>query len=244
MKEYPNFYENLAEAVKRLEGTVVKYGNDFYYVLCITDHKNDGIFRIYLDDLKDLWLRKAGDIPYGGHVPNRGKAMDDYIVANPNCGIIRKQLNSPLFNKFRPFPIGMINCDGQAIYVERSPVRHTQQGLTSQMLVGRQVTITNNERSYNIDIYSAGLYQTLTNSYPTFEECCSNLLDKSILNPSVAFHRNFAVLRGPINTLFVAHKNEVVGFLPALDSSVIVLGQDFTYLKEVIESLNIFQEVK
>jgi hypothetical protein len=51
------------------------------------------------------------------------------MAEHPAAGILRKQMNSPLFNKFRPYPLGMCNTKGQrAYYLERQPNRKTEQG--------------------------------------------------------------------------------------------------------------------
>src|SRR3546814_20877703 len=58
----------------------------------------------------------------------RGKRMDNFLKDNPDCGIIRKNMDSPLFNRFRPFPLGMCNLNGETYFLCRSPTRNTQQG--------------------------------------------------------------------------------------------------------------------
>jgi len=244
MKEHVNFYEDLPEAIKRLESTVVKYDGDFYYVLCVTDHKNDGIFRIYLDPLKNLWIRSHDDAPYGGYNSNRGELMDQYLEDKPDCPIIRKHLNSPLFDRFRPFPLDMVNYLGDTYYTERSPVRLTQQGLTDQMISSCVLSLRDDIRDYGLDIYNPGFYSTLMGEYPSFEECCAALGNPEISNKSVAFNRTFALFRGPINTLFLFHKAEVVGLLPNGDGSSLILSREHTHLKELINDLNIFQSIK
>src|SRR3546814_3440759 len=118
------------------------YNNSPYYVLCITDHKKDGIFRMYLDELyteRGAAISLIPGIPYEyndgtpQHI-ERGKRMDNFLKDNPECGIIRKNMDYPLFNRFRPFPLGMCNFNGETYFLCRSPTRTTQQGLTENMI--------------------------------------------------------------------------------------------------------------
>jgi hypothetical protein len=48
MATHPNTFETVKEAMMRLRRTVVVYDGQPFVVLCITNHKADGIFRIYL----------------------------------------------------------------------------------------------------------------------------------------------------------------------------------------------------
>ena len=52
--KYPNFYENLSEANKRLHGTVVLYDGHPYYILAISNHFTDGIMRVYMEPLAKI----------------------------------------------------------------------------------------------------------------------------------------------------------------------------------------------
>ena len=70
-----------------------------------------------------------------------------------------------------------------------------------------------------------------------------NLLDSGIQNESGAFHREFALVRGPINTVFLAYKADVVGILPRNDLSLVRLGEEHRHLVEVVENLKIFTAI-
>lgn len=253
MASYQNFYETLAEAEMRLTNTVVLYDDEPYYVLAVTNHKNDGIFRVYLD-----WLgndngpvhRKDGNIPtlnYGQGHPNTGPAMDAYIDPKPEgYGVIRKMANSPSFNKFRPFPLGMCNVEGSCWYAERRPTRHAQQGLTSDMIQQSRVgTVSSGlSRSRGVTIYDRSFYDMVKGNYPTPDECLKNLLDPSITNTAVGFHRLFALVRGPMDLLFLVYKEDVVGFLPNYDFSLLKMGKKTGHLREMVEVLGIFNDIK
>ena len=256
MAEYKNFYEDIKEAEKRLKFTVVQYDGKPYYVLAICDHKSDGIFRVYLDDLSHSAgpaFQRIGGIPYEWQfdgTSTRGKMMDAWLDNNPGSGIIRKTLNSPKFNKFRPFPLGMVNTvKGYTLFCARSPTRHTQQGLTQSMVLNSLVSLAPDDgssfksKSFSVNILRSDFVSTMLGDYPTAEEVLEGLKDSEVSNNSAAFHRNFALMRGPLDLLFLAYKDSVVGFLPTGDFSMLLLCPKHLHVKESIEELGIFNEI-
>lgn len=235
----------------RLNQTVVLYDGWPYYVLTICNHKDDGYLRIYLDKMgtpEGLAINRY-EVPYTWYDEpgdSRGDRMDNFLVDRPDCGIIRKKMNSPLFNKFRPFPLGMCNVGGMTSYLERSPVRHTQQGLTANMVSSTAVgTHTGEVRGYCPPVHSSDMADTILGNYPTAQESLEKLLDyKNIGNTAVAFHREFAFLRGPLpEILLLSYKGENVGYLPNSDFSQCKLSEKYKHLKEVTENLNLFSSV-
>lgn len=257
MKEHVNFYENKAEAMMRIENTVVMYDDEPYYVLCVCDHKQDGILRVYLDHLgqeKGMTFRRT-HVPYDWYDEpgmTKGQKMDEWLDKNPDQGVIRKMMNSPLFNKFRPFPLGMVNIIGNTVFVERQPTRHTQQGLTAQMLSQHPLLqfrdfsepTTAPRVRVMVDFFHYSFYQTIKGVYPTPKECIDNLLNPKISNTAVGFSRLFAFVRGPMNMIFLAYKGDIVGYLPNDDFSVLRLDKRFAYTKELIDNLSLFNTIK
>lgn len=249
MVTYTNFYETQKEASMRLTGTVVLYDGEPYYVLLISDHKADGIFRVYLDKLgtKNGMAHINIPVPYHNHPDPKfnGDSMDEWLEKNPDKGIIRKMMNSPKFNKFRPFPLGMMNCEGNVVYAERRPNRSTQQGLTDTMIKSNVVSLVNTGKiPYGIGATSVPLYHTIMGNYPTPLECIKNLTDKKNANQGAAFNREFAFLAGPAETLFLAYKSDVVGVLPEGDLSAVKLANKYKYVKEAVADLNLFETIK
>lgn len=255
--QYPNFYETINEARMRLDETIVLYDGIPYHVLCVTDHKPDGIFRVYLDPVADdgkPFHRKTA-VPYNWcDEPGmtKGQKMDEWLdsTTGKSSPILRKMMNSPKFNKFRPFPLGMLNCKGRAMYVERSPTRHTQQGLTGAGLNGLYFDVIDGSGSFSrpggqTDVSSTcpGLYSTIMGIYPDVDLTLTNLTDDSISNTSTAFHREFAIVRGPMNLLFLAYKGEVIGYLPYSNTNEIKIGAKFSYVKEVVDELACFNKI-
>ena len=253
-KQFTNFYETIDEARIRLDQTVVLYDGEPYYVLCICRHPGDDIFRMYLDPYQAdglLWS-KNNYVPYEWHdEPGMTKMqkMDEFLneYKNKSCPIIRKMMNSPLFNKFRPFSLGMGNGGGKAGYIERSPVRHTQQGLTGSMLTRKEfdLVVDRQDRSLGpkVSLFNPQVHSAITGRYPDVDTVLSNLTDKKISNSSVAFHREFAVVRGPLNLLFVAYRGEIVGFLPNNNTSQIKITDEYNYVKEVVDELHVFNAI-
>lgn len=256
MAKHTNFYETIQEANMRLRGTVVLYDGEPYYVLCVDNHKGDGIFRIYLDKVREdgrLAVTQVMGVPYewcqeSPDGPTVGNMMDEFLDKNPDCGIIRKMMNSPKFNNFRPFPLGMVNVNGGVVYVERQPNRHTQQGLTRSMLSMTEITLNikkgGRDRRSDIGIYSGPLYHTIMGNYPSVFDCVENLRDPAVTNDAAAFHREFALVRGPVGTLFLAYKSDVVGWLPNGDPSLLRLSKEFFHTKEAISDLGVFHNIQ
>lgn len=254
MADHVNFYENLKEAEMRLNHTIVMYDNEPYYVLCISDHKNDGIFRIYLEKLgADEMEHYCKPVPYEGYpgmTGTKGDAMDEYLSKSPDSRIMRKMMNSPHFNKFRPFPLGMMNYNGSTMFTERVPSRHTQQGLTSSMVLSYNINLdpAKTKQPMNLDsmFLSKPFYKTIMGDYPTAQESLSNMLTPEVGggNRAVGFHRLFAFVRGPMDLIFLAYKYDIVGFVPNGDLSRVDIASQYGYVKEVVESLGIFQDIR
>lgn len=247
-KEYLNFYENMKEATMRLQYSVVLYEGEPYYVLCLANHKEDGIFRVYLDPIghpEGSINNRTSGIPVE-HPDSfqRGELLDQWMDKNPKSGIIRRVMNSPGFARFRPFPLGMCNYHGNVYYVERQPQRHTQQGLTQQMLYQTLVRLDlQKTRTNTIDVTGLEFRECVLGQFPSFTECVKNLLDDKVSNKGVAFHRDFALVRGPINTLFLAYKSDVVGFLPFNDAKVVRLSAAYLHTKEAVIGTGLFSDI-
>lgn len=258
MVAHKNFFESITEAYKRLGQTIVMYDGKPYYVLAVSDHKNDGIFRIYLDDMNDsrgLACRRGLGIPheeYGYDDPALGKAMDKWLEDNPDKGVIRKMMNSPLFNKFRPFPLGMCNTSsGDVLYLERVPARPlTQQGLISSMVSQKVVSMDASANhpygggGLSISMFGADFTACINGVYPTAKEALEALADPSVQNKGLAFTREFAFIRGPLGLLFLAYRGDIVGILPDKSLSVIKLGDPYKHLKEAVTDLNVFGKIE
>lgn len=255
--QYNNFFETVVEAWMRLRGTMVLYGGEPYRVLAVTDHKPDGIWRIYLEPTGEgeaaLSWSKYPDLPcsqYDNGHPALGSMMDEWMEKTPDCRVLRKTMNSPLLNRFRPFPLGMANYKESVLYLERQPTRKSEQGLTGSMVLGTALSINirpglnaNPTRSGPLDIWGKDFLACVKGVYPTVQECLDNLRDPDVVNTAAAFHRQFAFVRGPINSIYVSYKTETVGILQGEGLEALALGREFAYLRETVESLGIFGRV-
>src|SRR3546814_5918592 len=88
MVKYTNFYETVKEADMRLRHTLVMYDGEPYYVLLISDHKKDGVFRIYMDKAGNEhgFAFQREQVPYEASSSWNVTAtvMDDWLEKNPD----------------------------------------------------------------------------------------------------------------------------------------------------------------
>jgi hypothetical protein len=245
MATHPNFYENLGEALSRLKSTVVTYEGEPYLIWTITDHKGDGKFRVYMspvEAVQNMHVPVLNSIPHGHS--GLGPALDEWMQANPAARIVRKMMNSPGFNRFRPFPLGMFNDGKTACYLERIPSRpKMEQGLQSSMIMVNPVSCFDSNRAHVINLYSESFKDCVLGRYPSPKEILEKLSSGKFTNISVAFDREFALVRGPVGTLFLAYRENVIGFMPKGDFSRVQLPHKFLHFKEVVEELNLFYTI-
>lgn len=250
MVDYPNFYESLPEANKRIKGTVVLYDGLPFHVLAVANHFDDGIFRVYMEPLcdgKDSENRYSpfdGISKNSGDNPSVGPLCDEYLQMKPHSKVIRKKMNSPHFKRFRPFPLGFVNLDGRCVYVERAPTRRTEQGLNGQSIT--QISVCLGEKRFHnraVCLLTKELGDTILGYYPGIDETFEALNNPEISNLGVAFDRKLALLRGPIGMLFLAYKGDIVGVFPHSDKSFLKLGDNFKYLHEVLATTEYFERI-
>jgi hypothetical protein len=242
-----NFYENLNEAQRRLRNTVVLYDDVPYLIWAITGHHFDGVFRVYMQAVGTKARLRFPISEYGPESLNLGRDLDRWMTDHPEEEIVRKQMNSPKFKKFRPFPLGMVVISGEVHYLERGPVRNGEQGLTKKMISASALSVGPNPANtlarMSWGMMDSFIKNCIVADHPTFQQALSGLNSSEFTNSGVAFHRNFALLKGPVDTLFLAYKQDVIGVLPMNDSGVVRLAQDAYHLKEVVEELGVFGDV-
>jgi hypothetical protein len=248
MVAYTNFYETVEESNIRLRHTVILYEGQPYFVLAITNHRGDGIFRIYMEPTglkkEELSYSQKTAVPchhYSTNDTRLGPEMDKWLDANPESKILRKTMNSPAFNKFRPFPLGMCNIEGGTYYLERQPNRKTEQGLISSMINSTSLVAASGElrRSGWQDTTKVELRDTILGHYPSQSECLEAVLNNSAV-AAAGFHRLFAFVSGPISTVFLAYKDSIVGILPDNSLNRVCLSKKYAHALEVIQDLGIF----
>lgn len=244
--KHPNFYENLTEALMRLKHTIVLYDGEPVYIYTITNHMPDGQFRVYFSSIVEA-NKNLNNIAPIHQLPNEhpsmGPQMDEFMKAS-SIKIFRKKMESKHFNDFRPFPLGMMNLKENVLYVERKPVRpKVEQGLQYNMLEGTEISIVRNNNKLQIPILCAEFRDCVMGDYPSPRRCLEELTKGEVENLAVAFNRNFAVVRGPIDTLFLAYKRDVVGVLPRGDFYSLRLGKNYKHVKEAARELRLFTNI-
>lgn len=263
--KHKNFYENAKEANLRLRGTIVWYDGPGeqgpYHVLLITDHEGDS-FKIYMKRLGQKYINIPNVMPPNEGISNEssgaGAVMDAFMKNYPKFNMIRKDLSSPHFRNFRPFPLGMMNLitkdkagktvDCETLYLERQPNRLTQQGLIRSMIyvspVNAAMSRPPSAVNYQFDTWSEDFHDCIMGVYPSIETCISKMTDVNVANEAAAFHRNFAIVRGPIGMLFLSYKADIVGVLDNKNLSSLTVGREYKYTREVISDLHVFNTIK
>jgi hypothetical protein len=193
-----------------------------------------------------------------GDISGLGPHMDKFMKDYPQFNTVRKDLSSPHFRAFRPFPLGMMNLvtknkagspiDCETLYLERQPNRQTQQGLIRSMIyvspINAAISRAPTQVAVNFDIWSEDFYDCIMGNYPSIETCLSRLRDPKIANEAAAFHRHFALVKGPIGMILLAYKGDVVGGLDNKNLSSITVDSDYKYTKEAILDLHVFNNIQ
>lgn len=262
MAKHKNFYETINEMSMRITNTLVLYKGVPHYVLAVANHKSDGIFRVYLDPMPSsktsfkFFEYQEREVPYLNYdgFCETGVNMDKYLDSHKSSRIVRKMANSPHFENFRPFPLGFVNSrelGKEAVFTERAPTRHTQQGLTQTMisfcLLPNLVSPGSTSQSFSSSNLSASLtsinnptlHDTIVGGYPSASEA----LASTKKNKACAFHRLFAFCSGPAGSVFLSYKGEIAGMLVSEDLQQVKLSKSYNFLKESVEELNTFQSV-
>ena len=251
--KHKNVFESLREAQMRLQRSIVKYDDKFYYVLKVAEKEACDIYRVYMEEVGH---GRRAELDYTGFPriisdPFAGSYSDIHDATNLDLflesldksdkRVIRKTINSPKFD-FMPFPLGCININGSVAYSERIPTRNVNQGLLFSAISTFFVSYNHNKHKQKVvlDTWSAEFNEMLQGNYPSYHEVLMNLRDPDITNEAAAFDRMWSVLRGPLDMLFLCYQEGAIGLINK-DNSV-RLSDDFTYLKESIEELGI--EVK
>lgn len=261
-----NFYENLKEARMRLNNTVVLYDGRPCYVLGMANHMSDGIIRCYIDEigLPD----SIGFLPHDKMPPylttsnvetgeEFGQAMDKWLDKNPKSPVMRKQINSPKFNRFRPFPLGNMNTPIGAVYVERNPTRKTEQGLTSYGISAEIIdfystkprSLISGGKKFHFDqghLLGQDFRKCILGEYPTFQDVWDYLSTGTARGQtSQAFHRYFSLSHGPGDSILLVYKTDAIGTVYREGNyyTKLYLGRRYHTLKELCENLGVFSSI-
>ena len=84
MPTFPNFFETPEEARMRLRRTIVKYKDDFYHIMEVSNHRQDGKFRVYMEPLGRNYVGRDAspslpEISVYGDPSINGQILDEYL---------------------------------------------------------------------------------------------------------------------------------------------------------------------
>lgn len=125
------------------------------------------------------------------------------------------------------FPLGYVNFNGKAFYLQRIPTRKYKQGLCKHNAFCKTPV-----RDLNDVFFSPGFADMFAGSYPNLEVCTQALYDFAL--DGMAFGRQWAVSRGPRGAL-LQYKNRSVG---TVEGGKPELSKRFDYLKESLEEVS------
>lgn len=247
--DYPNFFESQKEAYIRLNGTVVLLAGEPVEVVALSEHLKDGVVYAYVRPIglthEEMVNRPNPTLGHNAHLPTVGITLDAWMQTNPSGQLRRVPLGSPEFNKFRPYELGMYWDPPHVYYVERQPNRKTEQGLISTMLVTKKLALEEDKSiTASVNMYGPEMYRCIKGEHPTPQRCIEALTCNKYANKAAAFHRHFALIRGPVDTLFLSYKTNTIGVLPHGDLSQVRLSRDFSYTREVVEELHLFNDIR
>lgn len=221
--EYENFYENLEEAQRRLTGTVVLYDGEPVYIAQVSNVREDNTFRLWCQKLPNEDLNLGiGDLPEGERPVNS----------------FRKKINSPRFNKFRPFEMGYINlfqtrAGGKLffpVYLTRTPARRGKQGFNEGSYNCRDNRGGDRRPSFVDIIFSEAFVEMIKGDYPSYREVVARVQD--VEEGGIAVDRAFCVCKDrESGIVFLDYRSETVGIARADE---ILLSDKFSFLRETI----------
>jgi hypothetical protein len=250
---YPSFFENFDEASMRLRSTIVMERGEPVEVAAVTFEGNQQNLFAYVypigwekGEFKSLTRPDVSSFGhYGG--PEITKHLDDWIKKNKGSSFRKVPLGSPTFNQFRPFPLGMCNDGPYVFYNERVPNRRVEQGLISTMLKTYRVSVEKPDGgepcSNVLYFYGPSMRACILAEHPSAHRCLEGLKDPKHKNQGAAFHRYFALIKGQADTLYLAYKNDIIGSLPYGDFGLLKLDRQYSYTKEVVADLKLFQTI-
>lgn len=206
----PN-YESLEEAQRRLLNTVVLYDNEPVYVIAVRN----------ID---------ANDRAQGAVNKDIVRVEFQRLPIKADTLIERKYISSRKFD-FSPFKMGLIELNTGLHYLSRTTGRQQQQGLSDGNLSVTSIGDVYWDKHIQHMVSEEALYNTIKGVYRPFNEVVE---DKK--ETGSAFSRSFSLLHDrDIGLSFFYHKNKRCGYIK---DKRIVLGPNFKYLLEELESCN------
>ena len=136
-----------------------------------------------------------------------------------------RDISDPKFN-FHPIPLGYVNSDGYAYYLQRMPERRWKQGIDH-----RSVECKNQIGPARRHVLlQMPLYNSIVNPFPSYEQVLEEIRADAV--KSRAFHKKFALMREGLGNKVMRYKERTIGWL---EDDRILLSKDYIYLKEMLE---------
>lgn len=110
-------------------------------------------------------------------------------------------------------PLGYLNYNGRAYYVQRIPIRKQLQGFHPDVAtIFSESASDTPENTYSL-IKSKHMADTIKNIYPNGYESLQALLkSKNVL--SIAFHRRWALVKDELGIIKLRHNIQTIGWFP------------------------------
>lgn len=220
-------YEAVEDARLRLRNTVVLYKGKPVLITDVVAGKkdeDDGPLRVYMQELPTK-PGKLYDDPFKRAAAGGRIAPDEKEQ--------RKLISSKHFD-IAPFPLGYVNWPAApgAFYCTRLPNRVQKQGLCSENFSGK--FNTGAQVNWATVLTCKETLDMVNNNYPSFDRALA-ALDKV---PSVAFHREFSLMKDEVlpDLVFLFHKGVKVGWY---NKDGISLGAKFKCLKESLQEIRV-----
>lgn len=205
------YYNSAEDANLRLRGTIVLYRN-----------KPVRVFEVLANSSSEVVL-KINDCLSGKNL--------HIILTDPDLDIrsISSMLGYMNYNCAMP---GITGLHKEAVYVQRSPSRISQQGLCQRntripVVIPFDMSKFRHTPALETVSVQPYFYDMITGNYPSFNQALDSLSDTQV--KSVAFSRNFAIIR----TGEVMYRNI---YIADIDGTSIKLSKKFKYLAETVES--------
>ena len=177
-------YNNANDAVMRLDSSILKYKEEYWYCRII-----NGL--AYLYDLTFYSMLDAGHKVKEAHVVNFNDEELD----------------------IRSVTIGYINTDSGAYYITRPPFRKQKQGTSTVNCYIAPVGTMAFSQIQSQTLFSRHVKDALQNKYPSLKGCMRHMMSGVTYVSSMAFAKDFAIKKVG-NEFLVYFEQQLVGVAP------------------------------
>jgi len=202
-------FSDASHAEGYLAGSVIRIGNDPIYITRVRSARTAGYNLYYIPTT----LYSERDDPQG---------VEQILFNDPTVNL-------------SPVPLGMVNIEGDTIYLQRIPYRQWKIGLTPRNCYAYSYSNNDDNIMWRRYIRHMGFIHCVRNEYPTYEQVISDVVvNTDRYRPWVsAFSRNFAINRA--GEVFYYILGDVpIGKVNQETNSIQLLDDRF-YLQQLLE---------